>query len=62
MSKKNNSFLIDYTEDGGKTYKEATVVSSSGGLYGTVVIIDDLTKEKKTVNADTTKMRVRISL
>ncbi len=55
------AFEIDYTEDKGKTWKEAIVVKAEGGIFGTVTLTDDATNEEKTVKAEQTKIRVRIS-
>lgn len=55
------AFKIDYTEDKGKTWREATVVKAEGGIYGTVTLTDDNTNEEKTVQAEQTKHRVRIN-
>ncbi len=54
-------FLIDYTQDKGKTWKEGTVIESIGGIDGIVKLSDDTTKEVKIVDATATKMRVRIT-
>ena len=58
---KNMAFKIDYTEDKGKSWKEATVVKADGGIFGTVILTDDTTNEEKTVKAEQTKIMVRIS-
>jgi len=59
--KNDKKSLIDYTEDGGKNWKEAEVVKVDGGIYGKVTLKDSVSKEIKTVNSEQTKMRVRIS-
>lgn len=58
---KKTVFLIDYTEDKGKTWKNASVIKSEGGIYGRVTLKDDVTKEVKTLSAEQTKMRVLIN-